>query len=111
MTQFKKNFYLENQKFIVSKNVGGFPVQYINFTLHKSNGEVNGIFKGENIRSGKFIGKFNFNDQFELFFHWFCLLSSNVVTGKIFAFICEDTSGKTKMGSPHETVRKNSLTN
>jgi len=94
MIQSERVYILENQTFIVSKNVDGFPVQRIFFSPPQSNEEIKGFLQGEGITSGKFTGRFIASDQVELFFSWFDWLSSHCVTGKIFGFFYGDPSEK-----------------
>jgi hypothetical protein len=97
MIQSERIYSLDNHTFIVSKNVDGFPVQCIFFTSSESNEEIKGILQGEGIRSGEFTGRFFATDQFELIFSWFDLSLTHVVTGKIFGFLCGNTSGKVQI--------------
>ena len=94
MMQSKRVYILENQTFVVSKNVDGFPVQCISFLSPQSNEEINGVLQGEGISSGEFTGRFIAANQVELFFRWLDRSSSHCVTGKIVGILCGDTSGE-----------------
>jgi len=97
MIQSERVYHLENQIFTISNNVDGFPVQRISFSSPQSKEDINGTLQGETITSGKFTGRLTAMDQFELFFVWLDVSSSCSVAGKIFGFLCGDTSEKIKI--------------
>ena len=87
-------YNLENQTFILSKNVGGFPVQHISFSSAQLQQAIIGNLQGEGITLGKFAGRLIATDKIELFFLWIDVSSSRSVAGNIFGFLCGNTSEK-----------------
>jgi len=97
MRQLEQVYHLENRVFIVSKNLGDFPVQAIIFSSHESENMINGTLRSEGISSGRFLGRFVASDQIELFFQWLDSSSLLVVSGRLLGFLCGDPSEKLQM--------------
>ena len=97
MRQFEQVYHLENRVFIVSKNLGDFPVQAITFSSYESDNMINGTLRGEGINSGRFLGRFVAIDQIEFFFQWLDSSSLLVISGRLWGFICGNPSDKLQM--------------
>ncbi len=97
MSQFEQIYHLKNLTFTVSKKSGDFPVQLIIFQSYESEKNINGTLQGEEIRSGRFHGRFVASDQIELFFQWLDGSSLLTVSGRLWGFICGYPPGKLQL--------------
>jgi len=97
MITFEQVYNLDNRIFIVSKNMGYFPVHTFIFMPNESNVMIHGTLTGESIRSGQFLGRFVESNQIELFFQWIDGLSLLEVSGRLWGYICGNPSDKLQM--------------